>query len=124
MVQPAVQVAESLDGRGEELRRVQSDGGGLGFRWFHVVVLVSLNVLDLGLTALVLEAGGRELNPLLAASVQSWVPVLVKAAVMFVVVVALLRCPRGSQLPDRVLSAVICIYALVVAWNMAVLSLG
>lgn len=124
MVQQAVQVAESLDGRGEELRRVRCDADALGFRWFHVVVLASLNVLDLGVTALVLEAGGRELNPLLAASVESWVPVLLKAAVMFVVVVALLRCPRGSQLPDRVLSAVICVYALVVAWNMAVLSLG
>lgn len=94
-------------------------------RWFLVVVLAALNVLDLVSTRLVLAAGGEEGNPLMAPIIHHpYAPVLVKAAGLGLVALALKACPPRSNVVDRALCAVTVLYLAIVTWNLVNLAVN
>ena len=94
----------------------------LGDRAFRVKLLVTLNVLDLFTTAVVLANGGAEGNPLMVGVVQHWwMPIVVKAGVLAVVGLIVVRCPLRSPIADALLIVAWLFYGLVVLWNTVII---
>ncbi|KAA0234069.1 MAG: hypothetical protein JJLCMIEE_00946 [Acidimicrobiales bacterium] len=92
-------------------------------RWMLTASLLVLNYLDVMVTRLVLDAGGREVNPLMEPVMDGTLgPVLVKTAVVAVIALLLLACPPRSRLVDHGLAVVVGVYAVVVSWNALVLA--
>ena len=92
-------------------------------RWSLYVGLVVLNVLDLITTAVVLDRGGTERNPLVKPIVDGiWDVALVKGLVLALVAVLLTRC-RDSRIADLALAGTAGWYLAVVMWNCVVLAL-
>jgi hypothetical protein len=91
----------------------------LARRWFLLLILGGLNILDLVSTKLVLEAGGAEANPIMAPIIHHPVaPAVVKAAGFALVAQVLQACPPRSVVVDRALAVVTGVYTAVVAWNL------
>jgi hypothetical protein len=108
--------------RVEVLRDVESV---VARRWFLLVVLAVLNVLDLISTRLVLDAGGEEGNPLMAPIIHHpYAPVLVKGAGLALVALVLRSCPPRSAIVDRALCAVTALYLAIVTWNLTNLAVN
>ena len=92
-------------------------------RWPLYIALVVFNVLDLITTAVVLDRGGTERNPLVKPIVDGiWDVALVKGVVLVLVAVLLTRC-RESRIADLALAGTTGWYIAVVIWNCAVLAL-
>ncbi len=92
-------------------------------RWPLYIALVVFNVLDLITTAVVLDRGGTERNPLVKPIVDGiWDVALVKGLVLVLVAVLLTRC-RESRIADLALAGTTGWYIAVVIWNCAVLTL-
>lgn len=92
-------------------------------RWILTASLLVLNYLDVMVTRLVLDAGGREANPLMQPVMDGVLgPVLLKTAVVAVIALLLLACPPRSRLVERGLALVVGVYAVVVSWNALVLA--
>jgi hypothetical protein len=92
-------------------------------RWPLYIALVVFNVLDLITTAVVLDRGGTERNPLVKPIVDGiWDVALVKGLVLVLVAVLLTRC-RESRIADLALAGTTGWYIAVVIWNCAVLAL-
>lgn len=92
-------------------------------RWFLLVALAVLNILDLVTTRAVLAAGGTEANPLMAPIIHHPVaPILVKTAGITLVAALLRACPPRSRVCDAGLLGVTIGYLVVVAWNVVNLS--
>ena len=88
-------------------------------RSFRMLVLVTLNALDLFSTAVVLSLGGVEANPILAPVIHTWwMPTLMKAIVLGVIWGFVRRCPVESVIADRILQFGCFFYAAVVFWNV------
>lgn len=85
-------------------------------------VLVALNAADLVTTRLVLDRGGAEANPLLEPVVANLLgAVAVKALCLAVIGALLARCRRTARVAV-LLVAVDAWYAIVVLWNVRVLT--
>ena len=97
----------------------------LARRWFLLVILGGLNVLDLISTKLVLQAGGQEANPIMAPIIHHpYAPALVKTAGFLLVAVVLKACPVRSAIVDRALVTVTGLYVAIVTWNLLNLALN
>lgn len=91
----------------------------LARRWFLLVVLGALNLLDLVTTRLVLAAGGEEANPLMAPIIHHpFAPALVKTAGFAAMAMVLKACPPRSAVVDRALVGVTGLYLGIVGWNL------
>ncbi len=91
----------------------------LARRWFLLIILGALNILDLVSTKLVLQAGGAEANPIMAPIIHHpFAPGLVKAAGFALVALVLQACPPRSAIVDRALVTVTGVYTAVVGWNL------
>ncbi len=87
----------------------------IGLLW----LLVALNIADVFSTATVLERGGRELNPVMAPIVGSWVVSLgAKLLVIALMWTAALRAPVRSRSASIMLATGATFYAGVVIWNL------
>lgn len=87
-----------------------------------VVFLGLLNLADLLTTKAVLDRGGVEGNPLMRPLVEGmWGAVLVKFGLLIAIAVLVRRCPRSVRVL-RGLTAVVVWYAIVVGWNLVVMS--
>lgn len=86
------------------------------------VLLIALNVADLVVTRYVLEQGGRELNPLLAALFKRMEPVLAMLMVKipFLLAVYFLM----PQVPIVVMQVLVVGYACLMLWNVVQLQRG
>jgi len=105
-----------LRGVAAHIERVLDD------RSFRVWLLVTLNALDLLTTAVVLSLGGLEANPAMQGVVEHWwKPIVVKAVVLGLLWMVVLRTPVRSRLTDVGLIAAWCFYAGVVLWNTLLL---
>lgn len=92
-------------------------------RWFLLLALALLNILDLVTTRAVLAAGGTEANPLMAPIIHHPVaPILVKTVGIALVACLLRACPPRSRVVDAGLLGVTIGYLVVVAWNLVNLS--
>lgn len=80
------------------------------------VLLVALNVADLVLTRYVLEQGGRELNPLLAALFKRMEPMsaMLMVKIPFLLAVYFLM----PQVPIVVMQVLVVGYAGLMLWNV------
>ena len=91
----------------------------LARRWFLLVILGALNLLDLVTTKMVLSAGGAEANPIMAPIIHHpFAPALVKTAGFVLVAMVLKACPVRSKIVDRSLVAVTGLYLAIVSWNL------
>jgi hypothetical protein len=94
----------------------------LADRSFRLWALVTLNALDLLTTAAVLALGGTESNPAMQGVVEHWwKPIVVKAVVLTLMWVAVLRTPVRSKVADVGLVLAWVFYAGVVGWNTLLL---
>lgn len=99
-----------------EIDRTLSD------RSFRFWALLTLNVLDLLTTSVVLALGGSESNPAMMGVVEHWWrPIAVKAVVLALMWLAVLRAPARSRTTDVVLAMAWIFYAGVVGWNTLLL---
>jgi len=91
-------------------------------RSWRLMFLAVLNLADIVTTAAVLEAGGGEMNPILAPIVQSmWIPLLFKAMVLAIVWISVTQCSTRSRLATGMLNGVVGLYGTIVAWNFITL---
>jgi hypothetical protein len=87
-----------------------------------VVLLGLLNLADVLTTKAVLDRGGVEGNPLMRPLVEGmWGAALVKLVLLVLIGLLVHRCPRSTRLLQG-LTVVVGWYALVVAWNFAVIA--
>ncbi len=94
----------------------------LGERSFRLWALLTLNALDLLTTAAVLALGGTESNPAMQGVVEHWwKPIVVKAVVLGLMWLVVLRTPVTSRLADLGLLLAWVFYAGVVLWNTLLL---
>jgi len=87
----------------------------IGLLW----LLVVLNIADVFSTTTVLERGGRELNPVMAPIVGSWIVTLgAKLVVIALMWTAALRAPVRSRSASLMLAVGAMFYAAIVSWNL------
>ena len=105
-----------LRGVAAHVERVLSD------RSFRLWALVTLNALDLLTTATVLALGGSESNPAMQGAVEHWwKPIAVKALVLGLMWLVVLRTPVRSRVAEVGLVLAWVFYAGVVLWNTLLL---
>ena len=81
--------------------------------------LLVLNIADVFSTTMVLQRGGRELNPVMAPIVDAWwAPLLVKLAVIALMWCAAIRAPIRSHVASTMLAIGVAFYAVIVTWNL------
>ncbi len=91
-------------------------------RSWRLMFLAILNLADIVTTAAVLEAGGGEMNPILAPMVQSiWVPLLFKAMVLAIVWISVTQCSVRSRSAAIMLNGTVALYGMIVGWNFITL---
>ena len=91
-------------------------------RSWRLMFLAILNLADIVTTAAVLEAGGGEMNPILAPIVQSiWVPLLFKAMVLSIIWISLTQCSIRSRSAAVMLNGTVALYGMIVGWNFVTL---
>lgn len=94
----------------------------MGDRSFRMWALLTLNMLDLLTTAVVLALGGTEANPAMQGAVERWwAPIVIKAVVLGLMWLVVLRTPVTSRLADIGLALAWVFYAGVVLWNTLLL---
>lgn len=99
-----------------QVERIVSD------RTFRMIALVALNALDVLTTTVVLSLGGTESNPAMRGIVEHWWgPIMVKALVLAVMWIVVLRAPVRSHISNVGLTAAWMFYGGVVIWNTVLL---
>ena len=94
----------------------------VGDRSFRMWTLLTLNALDLLTTASVLALGGSESNPAMQGAVEHWwKPILVKALVLGLMWIVVVRTPPRSRVAELGLALAWVFYAGVVLWNTLLL---
>lgn len=94
-------------------------------RWYLVLALVLLNLLDVVTTRWVLALGGDEQNPLMRPLIDHpTAPLAMKVGLCLLIGVLVMAAPRESKFPERAVGVVALAYALVVAWNSAMVIRG
>lgn len=93
-------------------------------RWRLLAWLIVLNVADLVTTMLVLLGGGREHNPVMQPFVEEWwSSVLIKATVLGIIFLLLVRCCELSSTTRLALVAANLWYLGVLVWNLVILTM-
>ena len=91
-------------------------------RFYLAAALVVLNLLDVAFTKWILALGGTEGNPFMRDVIEHpTAPIVMKVGLCLAIGALLLACPPRSRFPEAAMFAVVIVYAVVVAWNSAIL---